>query len=98
MARAKPRNTATRKKRAARSENRSFRLVERLPFGRILLFLGLALFLFMSIAAAGYVIFFRVVVAEHADRPLPAMAAAPAADSGLRCLVVPNSEKDHGVT
>ena len=64
MAQAKPRKTVTRKKRARRAPSRASRRFERLPIGRILLFLGLAMFLFISIAAAGYVIFFRVVVAD----------------------------------
>lgn len=80
MTSTKTRKSSTRKKPPARKKKKAPRFFERIPITRVLLFLALVLFLFASIAAAGYVIFFRVVVADQAGHSLPGGCSLAVAD------------------
>ena len=62
------RKPAPKKKRTARKKKSGSRFSFDLNISRIILFLALILFFFISIGAAGYVIFFRVVVAAELGR------------------------------
>lgn len=63
MATAKTRKPTARK-RTVRKKKKPSGFSGRIPIARIVLFLALIALLFLSIGAAGYVIFFRVVVAS----------------------------------
>ncbi len=83
MTSAKPRKTPARKKKTVRKK-KAPRLVERIPIARIVLLLALALVLFVSVAAAGYVIFFRVVVADQTGYRQPGGGPPAVADNADR--------------
>ena len=63
MTRTKSRKPAAANKRSSPKKKSRFQFPGEIRIGQILVFIGLVLFFFISIAAAGYVIFFRVVVA-----------------------------------
>ncbi len=65
MTRTKSRKPAARKKRSSPKKPARLLFPGGIRIGRILGFCGLVLLFFISIAAAGYVIFFRVVVAAE---------------------------------
>ena len=75
--------TSTRTRKPAPKKRRTTRKKKstgRFPFGggisRIIILLVLIIFFFISIGAAGYVIFFRVVVAVDLDHGCPTPIAA----------------------
>lgn len=70
MASTKTRKPAPRKKRTVRKKKKAPRFFGQISLSRVLLYLALVIFFFVSIAAAGYVIFFRVVVAAEAERSI----------------------------
>lgn len=81
MATTKARKPAVRK-RSVRRKKKPSRFAGRIPFSRIIMALVLAAMFFISIGAAGYVIFFRVVVASaeqfHINRPAVFMVSGTA--------------------
>lgn len=76
MATNRSRKPAPRKRAAPRRKKNVSRVPGWLNLPKILLFLALAAFFFISIAVAGYVIFFRVVVAAELA-PAEARPQAP---------------------
>ena len=68
MATAKARKPAA-KKRTVRKKKKVPRFSGRIQISKVLLFLALSVFFFVSIAAAAYVIFFRVVIASADQDP-----------------------------
>ena len=72
MTSTRTRKPASKKRRPTRKKKKTSRFPTGATISRIVLFLVLILFFFLSIGAAGYVIFFRVVVAvEHKGFPVP---------------------------
>ncbi|NNK56022.1 MAG: hypothetical protein HKP44_01785 [Desulfofustis sp.] len=63
MTSTRTRKPASKKRRPTRKKKSTSRFPSGASISRLVLFLVLIIFLFLSIGAAGYVIFFRVVVA-----------------------------------
>ena len=84
MTSARTRKPPARKKQAVRKKKKAPRFVERIPVARIVLVLAVAFFLFVSVVAAGYVIFFRVVVADQTGYRLERSSPVSAAEGPIR--------------
>lgn len=70
MTSTRTRKPTPKKRRTPRKKKSGSRFSIGLSISRIIIFLALILFLFISIGAAGYVIFFRVVVAAEVTQDL----------------------------
>ena len=82
MTSTRTRKPAPKKRRTTRKKKSGSRFPAVPSLSRIIIFLVLILFLFLSIGAAGYVIFFRVVVAAELDRGRAVSPAAVARVAG----------------
>ena len=75
MTSTRTRKPASKRRRPPRKKKKTSRFPTGAAISRIVLFLVLILFFFLSIGAAGYVIFFRVVVAfEYKGYQVPIAA------------------------
>ena len=81
MTSARTRKPASKKRRPTRKKKSTSRFPTGATISRMVLFLVLILFFFLSIGVAGYVIFFRVVVAvdcKASQAPIAALASEQA--------------------
>ena len=76
MTSSRTRKPAPKKRRTTRKKKSTSRFPSGQGISRIIIFLVLIIFLFLSIGAAGYVIFFRVVVAVDLNYGCPAPIVA----------------------
>ena len=76
MTSTRTRKPAPKKRRTTRKKKSTGRVSSGAGISRIIIFLVLIIFLCISIGAAGYVIFFRVVVAVDLNHGCPAPLAA----------------------
>ncbi len=84
MTKTRTRKPAPKKRRTTRKKKGGSRFPAIPSLSRIIIFLVLILFLFLSIGAAGYVIFFRVVVAAELDHGRALSQAADVLQAGVK--------------
>ena len=82
MSSARTKKPASKKRRTTRKKKSGSRFPAAPSLSRIIIFLALIVLLFLSIGAAGYVIFFRVVVAAELDYGQTGSGAAPTIEAG----------------